>query len=106
MTIRAFRKPILPHPRNDWETDVLRVMQEIIDNFDDTTVLNVGDIIGTGPTTARTGFLLCDGAAVSRAKYADLFAAIGTTYGVGDGSTTFNLPDLTAVAVCDFMIKF
>ena len=39
------------------------------------------------------GFLLCDGSAVSRATYAGLFAAIGTTYGAGDGSTTFNLPD-------------
>ena len=40
------------------------------------------------------GWLLCDGAAVSRSTYAALFAAIGTTYGVGDGSTTFNLPEL------------
>ena len=40
-----------------------------------------------------TGYLLCNGAAVSRNTYADLFAAIGTIYGTGDGSTTFNLPD-------------
>ena len=39
------------------------------------------------------GYLLCNGAAVSRTDYADLFAAIGTIYGTGDGSTTFNLPD-------------
>lgn len=39
-------------------------------------------------------WLLCDGAAVSRTTYADLFAVIGTTFGTGDGSTTFNLPDL------------
>ena len=39
------------------------------------------------------GFLLCDGSAVSRETYADLFAVIGTTFGDGDGSTTFNLPD-------------
>lgn len=39
-------------------------------------------------------FLLCDGAAVSRTTYATLFGLIGTTYGVGDGSTTFNVPDL------------
>jgi len=44
--------------------------------------------------TAPTGYLLCAGAAVSRVTYADLYALIGTTYGVGDGSTTFNLPDL------------
>lgn len=45
-------------------------------------------------TSAPTGWLLCYGQAVSRTTYADLFAAISTTYGVGDGSTTFNLPDL------------
>lgn len=44
--------------------------------------------------TAPAGWLLCDGAAVSRTTYAALFNAISTTYGVGDGSTTFNLPDL------------
>jgi microcystin-dependent protein len=44
--------------------------------------------------SAPTGYLLCAGAAVSRVTYADLYALIGTTYGVGDGSTTFNLPDL------------
>lgn len=39
------------------------------------------------------GWLLCNGAAVSRTTYADLFTAIGTTFGTGDGSTTFNVPD-------------
>lgn len=43
--------------------------------------------------TAPTGWLICDGSAVSRTTYADLFAVIGTTYGAGDSSTTFNLPD-------------
>lgn len=45
-------------------------------------------------SSAPTGWLLCQGAAVSRTTYATLFAIVGTTYGVGDGSTTFNLPDL------------
>lgn len=44
--------------------------------------------------TAPAGWLLCDGSAVSRETYANLFAVIGTAYGAGDGSTTFNLPDL------------
>jgi microcystin-dependent protein len=48
---------------------------------------------GTG--TAPSGWLLCAGAAVNRTTYAALFAVIGTTFGVGDGSTTFNLPDYT-----------
>jgi microcystin-dependent protein len=43
---------------------------------------------------APTGFLLCDGTAVSRTTYSALFALIATTYGAGDGSTTFNLPDM------------
>lgn len=52
-------------------------------------------IIVTIPTSSiPAGFLECDGSAISRTVYADLFTNIGTTYGVGDGSTTFNLPDL------------
>jgi microcystin-dependent protein len=43
--------------------------------------------------TIDDGWLLCDGSAVSRTTYADLFAKIGTTWGTGDGSTTFNLPN-------------
>lgn len=45
-------------------------------------------------STQPTGWLLADGTAVNRTTYADLFAVINTTYGAGDGSTTFNLPDL------------
>jgi hypothetical protein len=44
--------------------------------------------------TSPTGWLICNGSAISRTTYATLFAVISTTYGVGDGSTTFNLPDL------------
>lgn len=46
-----------------------------------------------GGSSAPTGWLLCDGTAVSRATYAALFTAISTAYGTGDGSTTFNVPD-------------
>lgn len=53
-----------------------------------------GSVITTAATSAPSGWLLCSGAAVSRTTYAALFAVIGTTYGAGDGSTTFNLPDL------------
>jgi microcystin-dependent protein len=45
-------------------------------------------------STAPAGYLLCDGAAVSRTTYSSLFATIGTTYGVGNNTTTFNLPNL------------
>jgi len=54
----------------------------------------VGAIKPWTKTTAPDGYLLCDGSAVSRTTYADLFAVISTTYGVGDGSTTFNVPQL------------
>ena len=53
-----------------------------------------GSIIYSASSTAPAGFLKANGAAVSRSVYSGLFAAIGTTYGAGDGSTTFNLPDL------------
>lgn len=45
-------------------------------------------------TVAPEGWLLCDGSEVSRSTYSDLFNVIGTAYGAGDGSTTFNLPDM------------
>ena len=54
----------------------------------------LGGIIDYAGATAPTGFALCYGQAISRATYAALFAIIGTTYGAGDGSTTFNVPDL------------
>lgn len=57
--------------------------------------LDAGMLAPFATTTAPSGWLVCDGSAVSRTSYADLFTAIGTTYGTGDGSTTFNLPDLS-----------
>lgn len=57
----------------------------------------VGSIIATGSLTPPTGYLYANGSAVSRTTYSELFKVIGTTYGVGDGSTTFNLPDLRGV---------
>lgn len=53
-----------------------------------------GVILPFGGSTVPEGFLLCNGAAISRTTYAKLFAAIGTLYGAGDGATTFNLPDM------------
>lgn len=53
-----------------------------------------GTLIPYIGTTVPTGYLLANGAKVSRTKYADLFAAIGTKFGVGDGATTFGLPNM------------
>ena len=58
------------------------------------TSVPAGVVVPYAGAAAPSGWLLCDGAAVSRAAKAALFAAIGTTFGAGDGSTTFNIPDL------------
>ena len=54
-----------------------------------------GEIQMYAGSTAPSGWLVCDGSAVSRSTYPGLFDVIGTTYGSGDGSTTFNVPDLS-----------
>ena len=71
---------------------------------DGTEIINGGALLEGGIPTATivpwtdssvpSGFLECNGAAVSRTTYSALFAVVGTTYGAGDGSTTFNVPDL------------
>ena len=58
-------------------------------------LLPVGSVFAFAANSVPYGCLLCNGAAVSRTTYAKLFSVIGTTYGSGDGSTTFNLPNLT-----------
>ena len=71
--------------------------------YDGKRLLDASDLLGMVPSgtvlyfagrTAPAGWLKANGAAVSRTAYAALFAAIGTTYGAGDGRSTFNLPDL------------
>lgn len=81
-------------------------LTEVNDGGDETLEIALtGGLIPSGlvspfaGTAAPTGWLLCDGAAVGRTTYAALFSAIGTTYGAGDGSITFNLPDLRGRAV-------
>ena len=59
-----------------------------------TEIIPAGTIIAFAATATPSGYLTCYGQAVSRTTYAALFTAIGTTYGAGDGSTTFNVPDL------------
>ena len=59
------------------------------------SLIPTGTILSFGGETAPNGFLLCNGQAVSRTTYSALFAVTGTTFGVGDGSTTFNLPNFS-----------
>jgi microcystin-dependent protein len=72
------------------------------DNLKKTTISNIGNLFGQIPigwvidwaaSTLPTGYLYCDGSVISRTTYADLFTVIGTTFGAGDGSTTYALPD-------------
>ena len=71
--------------RYDWDGQYLTSVEGV----------NTGVIVPWGSTSIPSGFLECNGAAVSRSTYAALFAVIGTTYGAGDTTTTFNVPDLT-----------
>jgi microcystin-dependent protein len=70
---------------------VTSAIQTQIDNI---VAIPSGTIINVAMNTAPSGYLKANGAAVSRTTYAALFTAIGSTFGVGDGSTTFNVPDL------------
>ncbi|MEK9954208.1 MAG: phage tail protein [Pelagibacteraceae bacterium] len=57
-------------------------------------IVPAGSVIAWSGSSAPSGWVLCDGTAISRTTYAALFAIAGTSYGIGDGSTTFNVPDL------------
>ena len=63
-------------------------------NYISRALVPTGTVLAFAGSSAPSGFLLCDGRAVSRTTYTSLFSVIGTTYGSGDGSTTFNLPDM------------
>jgi microcystin-dependent protein len=67
-----------------------------------TTVAPIGSVIMWTTGTPPTGYLECDGSAVSRSTYSDLFGVIDVLYGAGDGSTTFNLPDFRGKFVRGF----
>jgi microcystin-dependent protein len=77
--------------------DVRAAVKDLADsNFNPLSdgVLPIGAVIPYAAATAPSGWLLCFGQNVSRTTYSDLFDAISTVFGVGDGSTTFGLPDL------------
>ena len=63
-------------------------------SIDTTNLVPTGAVLSYAGATAPTGFLISDGSAISRSEYSGLFTAIGTTFGVGDGTTTFNIPDM------------
>jgi len=73
-------------------TDVQAAIAEVAAEASSAVV--TGTILMFAAAAAPSGYLMCDGAAHVRATYPTLFAQIGTTYGAGDGATTFNMPDL------------
>ena len=84
----AYKESLASNDMNTYVKDNLSYLKDTLD-----ALLPTG-IMWIWPTdTAPTGYLLCRGQAISRTTYAALFAIIGTTYGVGDNSTTFNLPN-------------
>ena len=79
-------------------TNLYVTYKSVGDYIDAADGFPVGGMIPYGGASAPTGWLLCDGSAVSRTTYYALFQAIGTGWGAGDGSTTFNLPDAIGAA--------
>ena len=77
----------------DLVKDGATAIQTLAENIG-TNVPPTASLLAYAGSTAPAGWLLCGGQAVSRTTYATLFGIIGTTYGAGDGSTTFNVPDL------------
>jgi hypothetical protein len=86
----------LPYPLETDSADVPRDIQALAVKIDG-VLPNVGFPTGGGldwyATTPPAGFLLCDGSAISRTSFSALFGVLGTTWGAGDGTSTFNLPD-------------
>jgi phage-related tail fiber protein len=72
------------------------VQEDAMDNMGLQYVVPIGSIIVWTRNVLPAGYLTADGSAVSRTTYAALFSILGTTFGSGDGSTTFNLPNVTA----------
>lgn len=86
--------PTAPTPATNDNSTKLATTAFVKGAIDSIQVTDAGLVSYFAATAAPSGWIKANGAAVSRATYAALFAAIGTTYGAGDGLTTFNLPDL------------
>lgn len=82
---------------NAWTFDIARLKVSPDEKLLVAPTGPTGEIIALGSSTTPANFLPADGTAVSRSTYAELFGVIGTTYGTGDGSTTFNVPNGSGV---------
>jgi len=89
-------------PVNNGLTNI-NLNADMVDGYHSTDIVPIGGIImyaggsKTDPAPTLNNFLYCDGSAISRTTYSNLFNVIGTTFGAGDGSTTFNIPNLKGV---------
>lgn len=86
--------PVVPTPSASGHATTKTYVDDLIASVIAALTFPAGAVMSFARYTAPSGWLVCDGSAVSRATYASLWLAIGTNFGVGDGSTTFNLPDL------------
>jgi microcystin-dependent protein len=87
----------LPVPGDAGAADQVTVTGDLADAVDELApqlLFHPGDLRPTASNQVPGGWLICDGSAIIRGQYPDLFDAIGTAFGAGDGTTTFNLPDL------------
>lgn len=96
---RAVADSVGVNPVGDTSNKWFRVLDNYylkgeVDSLIAATVTPSGAVMFFAMNAAPSGYLVCNGAAVSRTAFATLFSRIGTLYGTGDGSTTFNLPDL------------
>jgi len=89
-------------PVNNGVTNI-NLNADMVDGYHSTDIVPIGGIImyaggsKTDPAPTLNNFLYCDGSAISRTTYSNLFNVIGTTFGAGNGSTTFNIPNLKGV---------
>lgn len=93
----------LPYPESTDSADVPRDIKALAEKLDPAAPASglfiIGEVRFVAVAATPTGWLPCDGAAVSRTTYAALFAAIAAVFGPGDGSTTFNVPDCRGRAI-------
>lgn len=83
----------LPEHDNLKTSEIAKIVNELIRE----SQRQVGDVVMYGGSAIPENYLSCDGSAISRTNYKLLFSTLGTTFGSGDGSTTFNIPDFRGV---------
>lgn len=84
----------MAYQKTTWVNGVTKVNADNMNKIENGiySAVPIGVIMDYGGSSAPNGWLICDGSAVSRTTYSDLFSVIGESFGAGDGSTTFNLP--------------